>query len=74
MPASSQSRAPENQTSIGSANQNEQAEQNRHREAIEKLAYALWENRGRPDGSADTDWIEAEQQLLPRSAAMTAKG
>ena len=27
------------------------------------LAYALWERRGRPEGSADVDWFEAERQL-----------
>jgi Protein of unknown function (DUF2934) len=31
------------------------------------LAYALWERRGRPDGSADVDWFEAERQLTQGS-------
>ena len=30
---------------------------------IAKLAYALWEERGVPDGSAEEDWIEAERRL-----------
>lgn len=30
---------------------------------VERLAYALWEERGRPDGSADDDWLRAEQLL-----------
>jgi hypothetical protein len=32
-------------------------------EDIARLAYSLWEQRGRPDGSAEVDWFEAEQQL-----------
>jgi hypothetical protein len=30
---------------------------------IEKLAYALWQERGSPYGSPEEDWIEAERQL-----------
>ncbi len=30
---------------------------------VERLAYALWEERGRPDGSAAEDWLRAEQLL-----------
>lgn len=33
------------------------------------LAYQLWEERGRPDGSAEQDWLEAERQLHSRSSA-----
>ena len=29
----------------------------------EKLAYQLWEERGRPLGSSKEDWFQAEQQL-----------
>ena len=29
-------------------------------EAIAKLAYQLWESRGRPVSSAEQDWLEAE--------------
>jgi Protein of unknown function (DUF2934) len=32
-------------------------------EEIARLAYALWQQRGCPVGSAETDWLEAEQQL-----------
>jgi hypothetical protein len=32
-------------------------------EDIARLAYSLWEQRGRPDGSTEVDWFEAEQQL-----------
>jgi|SwirhisoilCB2_FD_contig_41_13193906_length_262_multi_4_in_0_out_0_1 Protein of unknown function (DUF2934) len=31
---------------------------------IARLAYALWQRRGCPDGSAEMDWLEAETQLL----------
>jgi hypothetical protein len=34
----------------------------RHQE-IAKLAYELWEKNGRPAGSADSDWLKAEQML-----------
>jgi Protein of unknown function (DUF2934) len=32
--------------------------------AIQDLAYQLWEARGRPDGSSELDWLEAERQIL----------
>jgi thioredoxin-like negative regulator of GroEL len=32
-------------------------------EAIAKLAYALWQQRGYQEGSAEKDWMDAEQQL-----------
>ena len=69
MPASSQSRAMETPKSMGIINESEQIDLNRQREAIEKLAYALWENRGRPEGTAEADWFEAEQSLSQRSGA-----
>jgi hypothetical protein len=34
--------------------------EDRH-EFIEKLAYKLWEERGRPFGSPEVDWFAAEQ-------------
>jgi Protein of unknown function (DUF2934) len=34
----------------------------RHNE-IEKLAYQLWEERGRPLGSLEEDWFRAEREL-----------
>ncbi len=40
---------------------------NEQREQIEKLAYKMWEERGRPLGSADEDWFRAEQELIQRS-------
>jgi hypothetical protein len=36
------------------------------REQIEKLAYQLWEQRGRPLGSPDDDWFRAEQEFIQR--------
>ncbi|HYI92135.1 MAG TPA: DUF2934 domain-containing protein [Bryobacteraceae bacterium] len=30
---------------------------------ISLLAYALWQQRGCPDGSPEIDWLEAESQL-----------
>ncbi len=30
---------------------------------IAQLAYALWQRRGCLEGSAETDWLEAEAQL-----------
>ncbi|MBZ5579270.1 MAG: DUF2934 domain-containing protein [Acidobacteriia bacterium] len=36
----------------------------RHQEAIARQAYANWEARGCPHGSAEEDWLLAERQLL----------
>ena len=33
------------------------------REEIARLAYALWEERGGGDGSAEQDWLDAERKL-----------
>ena len=33
-------------------------------EDIARLAYALWQQRGCPDGSAEFDWFLAEEKLL----------
>jgi len=32
-------------------------------EQLASLAYALWQARGCPEGSPDTDWRQAEQEL-----------
>ena len=32
-------------------------------EQIAKLAYALWQERGCPDGSPEVDWFRAEEEL-----------
>jgi Protein of unknown function (DUF2934) len=40
---------------------------NGHRhDEISKLAYELWERRGRPPGSPEFDWYEAESALAVR--------
>ena len=33
---------------------------------IARLAYDLWQARGCPQGSADIDWLQAEQELRVR--------
>ncbi len=33
------------------------------RPEIEALAYQLWQDRGRPEGSPEVDWLEAERML-----------
>ena len=33
-------------------------------EDIARLAYAIWERSGSPQGTAEHDWREAEQQIL----------
>ncbi len=32
-------------------------------QAIQELAYILWEMRGRPEGEPDADWMIAEREL-----------
>lgn len=39
-------------------------------EDIARLAYQIWEERGRPIGSAEADWYEAERRLQIRGATM----
>jgi len=38
-------------------------------EQIVSLAYALWQERGCPEGSAEEDWFRAEQELAARLGA-----
>lgn len=38
-------------------------------EQIASLAYALWQQRGCPEGSPGEDWFRAEKELLARSKA-----
>ena len=33
------------------------------RDEIQALAYELWKARGCPSGSAESDWLKAEEQL-----------
>jgi hypothetical protein len=37
-------------------------------EEIAVLAYRYWEARGGQDGSAEEDWLRAEQELIDRIA------
>jgi hypothetical protein len=34
------------------------------RQAIEQRAHQIWIQEGRPDGRADTHWLQAERELL----------
>jgi hypothetical protein len=38
------------------------------REAIEKLAYHFWLERGCPEGSASEDWLRAERVLRAKES------
>jgi hypothetical protein len=38
-------------------------------EAIARLAYFYWEERGCPNDSPDEDWLRAEEELRNRLAA-----
>ncbi len=44
-------------------------------ENIAKLAYALWQYRGYPEGSSEQDWLDSQRQLSrPEPAgAMTGR-
>lgn len=33
--------------------------------AVAEMAYALWEERGHPEGGSTTDWFKAEETLKP---------
>jgi plasmid replication initiation protein len=38
------------------------------REEIQRLAEKYWAERGFPDGSAEQDWLRAEQELLQKAS------
>jgi len=38
------------------------------KQSIAELAYRLWNERGRPHGSEEEDWLEAERQLAANAA------
>jgi hypothetical protein len=40
-------------------------------EKIQLRAYELWEGRGRPWGSPETDWFDAEQELTEPETELT---
>jgi hypothetical protein len=50
------------QTPTGRISKSDAAEPSMQ-ESIKQVAYALWEKRGRPEGTAEEDWREAEQQV-----------
>lgn len=53
--------------STGSEDLMEASEQGPTRDQIAALAYALWQERGGPDGSPEEDWLNAEQELRTRT-------
>jgi hypothetical protein len=38
------------------------------KQSIAELAFQLWNARGRPHGSEEEDWLEAERQLTSEDA------
>ena len=44
------------------------------REEIAERAYRHWLDRGRPEGSPDDDWFEAEKELQTGKATHAAGG
>ena len=54
-------------TDAGSSPSAEASRQN----DIARLAYALWQQRGCPEGSAERDWLEAEQHVRESSVDPT---
>jgi hypothetical protein len=40
-----------------------------HTRSIAEIAYELWESRGRPHGSAEEDWAEAERLASQSSSS-----
>jgi len=64
--------APIGQPETGCASQDSPAETfdpARHHEEIAQVAYFLWEERGRPDGSQEDDWFRAEAVVRRRHIA-----
>ncbi len=51
----------------GSMQRSEESTQSSQQD-IANLAYALWQERGSLDSSAEQDWIEAERQLQNASS------
>ena len=43
------------------------------REEIARLAYEMWEQRGRPFGSSDEDWLRAAEELRRRAREVPKK-
>jgi hypothetical protein len=57
---------PNRPTHIADASHSRVRETSR-RDDISKLAYALWEERGSSQGSADEDWLQAERDFRESS-------
>jgi Protein of unknown function (DUF2934) len=43
------------------------------REQITALAYDLWQHRGCPEGTPETDWFRAKQELLAQAAELSQR-
>jgi hypothetical protein len=58
--------------------QDREAQSNRSHEQIAALAYALWQERGCPEGSPEVDWFKAEalaaEEELKASASAAGQG
>jgi hypothetical protein len=52
-----------NQESLTGKTSESNAAESSVQESIKEIAYGLWEKRGRPEGTAEEDWREAEQQV-----------
>ena len=39
-------------------------------ERVRTRAYEIWEREGRPEGGAERDWLEAEEELRAEDTAM----
>jgi hypothetical protein len=62
--AASVQRESEKPKSAGTASaSHSQISESAMQEDIAKLAYALWQQRGRPFGTPEFDWFEAERKL-----------
>ncbi len=61
-----QAGAAESREVVSSSLERELEEQ--HLQAIQKLAYQIWQSRGCPEGSSENDWLEAEHKLVQRLA------
>jgi hypothetical protein len=55
----------------GTADTSADASFNQDQESVARLAYQLWAERGRPEGSPEKDWFQA-QELLRAGEAVIA--
>jgi len=51
----------------GRGSTEDKAMQTLNHHEVARLAYEFWERRGRPHGSPEVDWCQAEKQLWARS-------